>query len=104
MTVTLFITLLAIFAVVSSLVTQAAKKAFDGLKCKIGCNLIALITSCVIGVGGTAAYYGIFGMAWDVPNIICMCLMGITCAVASMVGYDKVTQAVKQIVSNKPTE
>ena len=36
---------------------------------------------------------------FSATNIICMVLMGVATAVGAMVGYDKVIQTIKQIVS-----
>jgi hypothetical protein len=44
---------------------------------------------------------------WTVNNIICLILMGIAVWIASMIGYDKVIQLLKQLTDapeNKETE
>ena len=97
MTTALFITLLTVFATVTGLVTEAVKKIFESQNKPYASNLIASIVACVVGIGGTAAYYVLFHVPFDAPNIVCMILMGVATAVGSMTSYDKVVQAIEQI-------
>ncbi len=99
MTVALFISLVTVFATVTGLATEAIKKILDGKGIKYASNIVACIVAAIVGIGGTAAYYAICGIPWTAANIVCMILMGFAVAVGSMVGYDKVTQAIKQIAS-----
>lgn len=104
MTVALFVTLLAIFSTCSSLITQAVKQLCEGMKWNVSSNILAFVVSCVVGIGGTATEYALTNIPFTTGNIVCMCLMGLACAVASMVGYDKVIQTVKQIAEKKNGE
>lgn len=97
MTTALFITLLTVFATVTGLVTEAVKKLFESKEKPYASNLIATIVACVVGIGGTAAYYVLFKVPFDAQNIVCMILMGVATAVGSMTSYDKVVQAIEQI-------
>ena len=97
MTIALFITLLTVFATVTGLVTEAVKKILDSKKISYASNIVASIVAAIVGIGGTAAYYVIVGTSFTAANIACMILMGVAVAVGSMVGYDKVTQAITQI-------
>ena len=99
MTVSMFLILLSAFSLIVGLITQALKKLLDSLGVSYSSNVVAAIASAVVGIGGTAAYYLIASIAFNAVNIVCMLLMGVATAVGSMVGYDKVIQTVKQIVS-----
>ena len=98
MTVSMFVILLSAFSLIVGLLTQAIKKLLDGLGAKYSSNVVAVIVSAIVGIGGTAVYYVIAGIPFSAVNIICMLLMGIATAVGAMVGYDKVIQTIKQIV------
>lgn len=99
MTTTMFLILLSAFSVISGLVTEAVKK-FINDKSNLSYNIIALITALIVGSCGTAIYYQLNGMLFDINNIIYMVLMGFASGLVSMIGYDKVKQAILQI-SNK---
>ena len=98
MTVQTFLILFSMFSLIVGLMVQALKKLLDSLGESYSSNVVAVIVSAVVGIGGTAVYYVIAGIAFSAVNIICMLLMGIATAVGAMVGYDKVIQTVKQIV------
>ena len=100
MTITLFITMLTIGAGITSLLTEAIKKAYSNAGKEYSANLVALINAIVVGCGGTAVLYMLQAIPWTVNNIICMLLMGVAVWVASMIGYDKVLQLLKQLTSD----
>lgn len=104
MTVTLFITVLTMGSMVSGLLTEAIKKAYENAHKEYSANVIALVNAVVVGIGGTAVMYMLLGIAWTVNNIICMVLMGLAVWVASMIGYDKVVQMLQQIADAKKPE
>ena len=97
MTITLFIAMLTLGAGVTSLLTEAIKKAYSNSGKEYSANVIALINALVVGCGGTAILYTLMGIQWCVNNVICLILMGFAVWIASMVGYDKVLQLLKQI-------
>ena len=97
MTVVLFITLLTIFATVTSLITEGVKKLLDGSGIKYASNIVVCIVAAITGIGGTAAYYVFYNVEWTAANIVCMVLMGLATAIGSMTSYDKVVQAIEQI-------
>lgn len=101
MTVTLFVTILTVGALVSGLLTEAIKKAYANAKKDYSANVIALINAVVVGGGGTAVTYMLLGVSWEVNNIICMALMVVCVWIGSMVGYDKIIQLIKQIAESK---
>lgn len=102
MTITLFITMLTLGAGVTALLTEAIKKAYTNSGKEYSANIIALINALVVGCGGTAVLYMLQGIPWTTNNIICLVLMGVAVWVASMIGYDKLLQLLKQIADIKP--
>ena len=101
MTLTLFMTLLTIFAVIVSLITEAVKKMFKNLEVDYSANILVLIISVFVGIGGTTVAYMYLGIAFNTLNILCIALMTISIWVGAMVGYDKVLQMIEQIKNNK---
>lgn len=97
MTITLFISMLTLGAGVTALLTEAIKKAYTNAKKEYSANVIALTNAIVVGCGGTAVLYMLRGIPWTTNNIICLVLMGAAVWIASMVGYDKILQLLKQI-------
>jgi hypothetical protein len=97
MTVTLFITIVTLGAAVSSLLTEAIKKAYNNAGKEYSANVIALINAVVVGGIGTAVVYMLRGIPWTINNIICLILMILVVWIGSMIGYDKVIQLLKQI-------
>ena len=101
MNVTLFIALLAVFSTVTSICTEGVKKILNEMNVAYASNLLASIIACIVGIGGTAAYYILFGVAFTPANIVFMILMSVATAFGAMVGYDKVVQAIEQIGNSK---
>ena len=101
MTLTLFISLFMLFSVITGLCTEAIKKILNEANIKYASNIIATITACIVGIGGTAVYYTLTAIPFVPENIICMVLMGVAVAIGSMVGYDKVVQTIEQIKADK---
>jgi hypothetical protein len=101
MTIALFMTLLATMAVAVSLLTEAVKNFFEGTKFNYSANMVVLILSIIVGIGGTAMAYVYMGIAFTPPNIICMMLMAVAVWVGSMIGYDKVIQMLGQFKNIK---
>lgn len=96
MTVTLFITIISVAALVTSLLTEAIKKFYTNAEKDYSANVIALVNAIIVGCGGTAVVYMLTGIPWTVNNIICMVLMGVAVWIGSMIGYDKVIQTIQQ--------
>lgn len=101
MTVTTFITLLTAFSTVTSLCTQGVKKILDEKKIAYASNVLVFIVACIVGIGGTAVYYILNSVEFDIANTTCMILMGLASSLTATVGYDKVMQAIKQCAFNK---
>ena len=101
MTLTLFMILFAIFAVIVSLITEAVKSLFDKLEVDYSSNVVVLIVAIMVGAGGTAIVYIFMGIPFILTNILCMPLMALAVWVGAMVGYDKVLQMIEQIKTIK---
>jgi len=99
MSITLFITILTIGGMVTTLLTEAIKKMYANMNKDYSSNIIALVNAIVVGCGGTAVVYMLGGIEWTVNNIICLILMAIAVWIASMLGFDKVIQTVNQIAN-----
>lgn len=96
MTIALFAALLAVFALVSSFITEGIK-AIIGDKPKAS-TLINGIVSIVVGCGGTAIAYALLKIPFnDTVSIICMSLMPLACWLSSTLGYDNVMKIIAQI-------
>ena len=96
MTVSTFLTLLSAFFFFFLLVTEGIKKIVND-KANISYNITALIVALVVGGIGCGLYYQLNGIAFTVNNIIYMILMGFASGLVSMLGFDKVKQAIIQI-------
>ena len=100
MTTTTFLMLLSAFSVLSGLVTEGIKKLISD-KANMSYNIIALVVALVIGGAGSAVYYQLNAIPFDINNVIYMILMGLASGLCSMVGYDKLKQCIEQISGNK---
>ena len=100
MTTTTFLMLLSAFSVLSGLVTEGIKKLISD-KANMSYNIIALVVALVIGGAGSAVYYQLNAIPFNLDNIIYLVLMGLASGLCSMVGFDKIKQAVEQIVGKK---
>ena len=96
MTTTTFLMLLSSFSVLSGLVTEGIKKLISD-KTNMSYNIIALVVALVIGGAGSAVYYQLNAIPFDVNNVIYMILMGLASGLCSMVSYDKLKQCIEQI-------
>lgn len=96
MTTQMFIILLTAYSAISGLIVEAIKKLIND-KANLSYNLLAIIVSLVLGVGGTLTYYQLSGVPFTVNNVIYSVLLGLASGVGSMVGYDKVKQLIQQL-------
>lgn len=92
-----FLVMLTIASVVTSLLTEGVKKFLDSLKVKYASNIVVLVTSVIVGGFGTVCYYVLCGIEWTATNVLCLFLMIVANWLCSMLGYDKVTQAITQL-------
>ena len=97
MNVTTFLILLSAFSVLSGLVTEAVKKVVND-KANLSYNIVALVVALIIGSVGCAIYYQLNAIVFTTNNVIYMILMGLASGLTATVGYDKVKQAIEQVV------
>lgn len=98
MTIQLFIIIFAIEIIVSGLLTEAIKKAFQNANNKnYSANIIALIDAVVVGGFGTAFIYNLYALPFTVTNILVLIVLIIAIWMGSMVGFDKIMQSIRQI-------
>ena len=98
MTITLFMALLVILAIVTSLVTEAVKIFIEEFTwMDYASNLVVLCVAVAVGSIGTATAYVLLGISFTVANIVCIGLMALAVWIGAMVGYDKVIQLIEQI-------
>lgn len=93
MTIELFIFLFTIGALMSSLLTEAIKKAIPD----ISANILALCSAIFVGAIGMAFFYITHGIVFSISNFIYIILMSVCIWIGSMIGYDKVIQTIAQI-------
>ena len=100
MTVNLFITLVTILSLVSSILTEAIKKTFHSAKP----TLVAAIVSVVAGWGGGVAAYLLMSIPFTTASIVALVLLAPIIWVGCTVGYDKVMEIIKQITGIEETK
>ena len=101
MTIEFFLILLAVFSAFTSLLTEATKMLLDSLKVSYGSNLLVLCVSALVGGCGTVIFVVWNDYAWTSQNIITVFLMICANWLVAMLGYDKITQAIKQLKGAK---
>lgn len=94
MTVELFMTLLTVCAVVTSLIVEGLKR----LEIFKSNNLCALVVSCLVGLFACVLAYMELGIPFTVLNTMYMFAFIVFNWLVATLGYDKVMQAVKQII------
>jgi O-antigen/teichoic acid export membrane protein len=98
MTTTTFLILLSAFSVISGLTTEAIKKLAND-KANLSYNIVALIVALIVGSVGCAIYYQLNNIMFTLNNVIYMVLMGFASGLVSMLGFDKVQQAIQQLTN-----
>ena len=100
MTLHVFLIMLLACSVLTTLTVEAIKKMFtDGESRKA--NIVAAIVAIIIAIAlgfGYAIMFAIAVTAQYIVVIIALCFLSWLCA---MVGYDKVIQAIHQIIDNE---
>jgi predicted membrane metal-binding protein len=98
MTFEVFLMLLLVVSVFTSLVVEGIKK-FVGEKYNASSNLIAGIVAIVLGVIVGVFYCILAQIAFNVQIIIILIALVFLSWLCAMIGYDKVVQAITQIKS-----
>ena len=97
MTIELFLILLTTLSIITSICTEGIKKLLDSFEIKYASNVVVLFVSVIVAGVGTSIFYIWNNFEWTTLNIICIFLMVCANWLGSMVGYDKVMQAIEQI-------
>lgn len=101
MTFETFLILLTILSVITSLFTEGIKHILDSFKVEYASNIVVLAVSVIVGGVGTVLFYLFNDYAWTTLNIISIFLMIAANWLGAMLGYDKIMQAILQIMNNK---
>ena len=96
MTLSMFLGLLSAFSILTSMIMEIVKKWLASMQRNYASNVVVLMISIVVGIGGTAIFYVFSGVQFTSPNVMSMCLMGLAVWLTSTQGYDKVVQLIKQ--------
>lgn len=94
MTLSLFLTLVSILSIISSVLTEAIKKSFQVTKP----TLVVAVLAIIVGWGGGAMAYVFMHVPFETaPNLICLGLLAPSVFLSATLGYDKVVEIIKQI-------
>jgi len=97
MTFELFMALLAVLSVLTSLCTEAIKTFLDSMEIEYASNIIVLAVAVFVGIIGTSVFYAWNDIAFTSLNIISIFLMVCANWLCAMLGYDKIMQAIAQM-------
>lgn len=95
-TLEVFLTLLMVVSVFTSLVVEAVKK-FAGEKYNTPSNIVAGITAIVLGVVIGVFYCIMANIMFVMQTIVTLIVLVFLSWLCAMVGYDKVIQSINQI-------
>lgn len=98
MTLEVFLMLLMVVSIFTSLVVEGIKK-FIGNDYNASSNIIAGIVSIVLGVAIGVFYCIMAEIAFSVQIVITLIALVFLSWLCAMIGYDKVVQAIMQIKS-----
>jgi len=104
MDVALFMTLLTLGSVVSSLLTQAIKKAYENAHLTYSANMIALLDATIVGGGGTIVTFIFKHAPVNLTNVTFVIVMIVATWISCTIGYDKVIQTIGQLTANAPMD
>lgn len=99
MSLEVFLVLLLAVSIFTSLTVEAIKK-FIGDKYNASSNVVAGVTAVVLSVAVGVFYCILAGVAFSSQIIIMLIALVFLSWLCSMVGYDKVVQAIMQIKNN----
>lgn len=97
MSMEVFLLLLGLFSILTSLITEGVKTKFLVDTDSVYYNLVALVVAVVIGVVGTLTYYVLNYITIDLRLVIFAILMGLASGLVSMTSYDRVHDVLKML-------
>ena len=94
-----FLFLVTVFSIISSLITEALKKATGD---KFSPNVLVALVSLLVGLGGGSIAYVLLDIDFaNIKNIVILILFVPIDWLCAMLGYDKIMQTIAQIINNK---
>lgn len=97
MSMEVFLLLLGLFSVLTSLITEGVKTKFLVNTDSVYYSFVALVVAVVIGVVGTLTYYVLNYITIDFRLVIFAILMGLASGLVSMTSYDRVHDVLKML-------
>lgn len=95
-----FLFLLYGLSVVTGLITEVVKKIAKD-KAHLAYNIVSLIVALIVGVAGTFVYYRVNAIDINTDYVMYAILIGLSSSIVSQLGYDKVKQAIEQIIGDE---
>ena len=92
---------LMVTSTVTGLATEAVKRCLTELKVNYHSNILSGIVSVVVSTGLGIGYLAITGAGFSVASITGIVGLAFASWLCSMIGYDKVKQAIEQIKNVK---
>lgn len=101
MTLHIFLLALMIVATFTTLITQAIKTLLEEHGKKYYSNTLAGIVAIILSIGLAVGYAIVKGLNFDAAYVVYIIALTVLGWLSAIVGYDKVTQAMTQIIDNK---
>ena len=99
MTLEVFLMLLMVVSIFTSLVVEGIKK-FIGDSYNASSNIVAGVVAIMLGIAVGVFYCIMAGIAFSMHIIVTLIALVFLSWLCAMIGYDKVVQAITQIKSN----
>ena len=104
MTVELFISILFICAVATSLGIEVVKETLSHFGVQYKSIVVASITAMIVGIGEAIAYFSVNGTPIAFMQIVYIICMGVANVIVSAIGYDKVKAFILALVGKADIE
>lgn len=99
MNVTVFLVLFAALTIITPLITEAIKKVFSGKN--LAYNIVVLIVSTISAIVASAFYFVATKTAFAAVDVFYVVFLIGANWLGSMLGYDKIKQAIEQIITKE---
>lgn len=98
MSMHIFLLMLLACSIFTSLIVEGLKNMLTNRgRTLVSSNIIVAIVAVVLALAVSVCYALYFGVAFTVRYVICMVALCLLSWLCSMVGYDKVMQAISQL-------
>ena len=101
MPISFMMTALLAVSLFTNLTVEGIKKLLDGTTAKYSSNILAAVVSALIAIAVSVVYMIMGDIVFTVKIGVEIVVLVYLSFLTSTVGYDKITQAIKQIQSNK---